>query len=339
MRFLGSRGRRRVVLLLAGLALGAGGPTTVAAFRSDVQRPGSSVTSIPDWVAPPINRAQVLKSQGGTPGYVKPGASYYLCSDVGSDSGNPASGLLSVTSNLSALTSTLVGQVLGVLSGSPPCSSSLFNRISGPHTVNGTTGTKAVSVTTRDNAGNTDTATRSVVIDGTAPAATNGFSITNGGATAGRAESNDLVTFTFDEPVDPHSIVSGWDGSPRSDVYARVVESGGNGRNDTIDFWRVPAPNTYVQVPVTSVVTGSNSVLLAGDYTGANVTFSGSTMEVAGNTVTIRLGTADAAATNLKTVTANTAMTWRTSNTIFDRAGNLLPAVSVAEGGTADPEF
>jgi VCBS repeat-containing protein len=46
---------------------------------------------------------------------------------------------------------------------------------------------------------------------------------TNGsGGTISRLDQNDTIVYTFSEPMDPNSIVAGWDGTDRRDVVVRV---------------------------------------------------------------------------------------------------------------------
>ncbi len=322
--------KRALLLLVVGVVLGVGTPATLATFKDGAGSAGNTVTADPDWLAPPVT-ASVVKSQGGKAGYVRPGGSYYLCANVGADSGNPASGLQSVTTDLTRLTTSLLGTVLGtVLSG--PCSSP-NNRSAGPYTVKAGAVSGTVTVTTRDNDGNTRDATPHVTVDGTAPAATTSFFTTNAGATLGKAETNDSLTFTYNEPIDPQSIIANWDGSQRSDVYARIIQ---NGKNDSMDFWRA-TPTGYQQVPVT-LTTGTPYMSLGENYVSGTVVFSASKLEVSGNTVVVRLGTPDLPA-NVLTVAANSTMTWRTSPLVYDWAGNSPAGQTLTEAAPADREF
>jgi hypothetical protein len=328
---------KRLLLILVGVALGVGTPVSLATFKESAGSSGNSITADPDWVAPPVETAVVAKASGGKKGHVKPGGSYYLCASVGADSGNPPSGLQGVTTDLTTLTTGVLSQVLGTVLGGP-CAGGPYNRIAGPHTVKAglANGTQTVSITTKDNDGNTRTSTPSVTVDGSAPVGTTAFSATNGGAIAGKPEANDYLTFTYDEPIDPESIVPNvsWDGSQRSDVFARIIQ---NNKNDSMDFWRQTAPGVYSQLPVT-LTTGTPYMSLGANYVSGTVVFSGSKLEVSGNDVIVRLGTPDAPA-NLLTVTANSTMTWRTSPLVYDWAGNNPAAQVLTEGGTADKDF
>ncbi len=327
---------KRALLLLVGIVLGVGTPATMATFKESAGTAGNSIVADPDWVAPPVDQAHVIKSQGGKAGYVRPGGSYYLCADIGADSGNPASGLRDVTTDLTRLTNGLLGTVLGALGAGPPCSASVFDVVTGPHTVKAGAVSGTVGITTRDNDGNTRTATPSVTVDGAAPAGTTSFFTTNAGATAGKAETNDFLTFTYGEPIDPHSVIAGWDGTQRSDVFARIIQAG---NNDSMDFWRQTGPTTYLQIPVTAT-TGTPYMSLGGNYVTGTVTFSASKLEVSGNNLIVRLGTPDAPG-NVNTLAANatSTMTWRTSSALFDWAGNLAAAQTLTEAAPADKEF
>ncbi len=325
---------KRALLLLVGIVLGVGTPTTVATFKESAGTAGNSIVADVDWVAPPVSAAQVIKSEGGKAGHVRPGGSYYLCAGVGPDSGNPPSGLQGVTADLTRLTDGLVGTALGVVGSGPPCSTSVFDHAAGPHTVKAAAVSGTVGVTTRDNDGNTRTATPSVTVDGTAPAGTTSFYTTNAGATVGKPETNDFLTFTYAEPIDPHSVITGWDGTQRSDIYARIVQ---NGKDDQMDFWRQTSPGVYARVPVTAT-SGTPYMSLGGNFVGANVVFSASKLEVTGNDLIVRLGTPDAPG-NLLTVATNVTMTWRTSDTVFDWAGNLGSAQVLTEAAPADKDF
>src|SRR6202008_4875250 len=51
------------------------------------------------------------------------------------------------------------------------------------------------------------------VIDNVAPTAVT-VQTTNGGGTNGLMQQGDTITYTFSEPIDPNSILPGWDASP-----------------------------------------------------------------------------------------------------------------------------
>jgi len=100
----------------------------------------------------------------------------------------------------------------------------------------------------------------------------------NGSGQHGRPESGDTVTFTYVGAVDPHLILSGWDGSA-TPVTVRLDD---NGNTDVLTV-RDPSDG--------STLTGLGVIDLNGDYCGGTTLFTGSQMTLSGNTVTIVLGT------------------------------------------------
>jgi predicted ribosomally synthesized peptide with SipW-like signal peptide len=337
---IGRRWTLRLGLLGAGLAVGVSGGTTVAAWTAKVDTPAGTVQAIADWVAPAVSDVHVLKREGGTPGYLRPGGEFRVCATVGADSGNPASGLRDFATDLTSLATTLLAPLLTT----PPAATcpASSNQDSGlkrlPTTA--TVGTKTITATSRDNAGNTQTESSSVVVDGVAPKqAASGFTTTNvAGGTAGRPETGDTITFSFDEPIDPHSVVPGWTGAAPATVYPYFIQSG---NKDTLVVYRTDANGAAALTPLTTAA----GVELNGNYVGATVYFN-ATMEVAGNGLRLTLGTvpANAAGTNLAanvglTTGSTTATVWPAGTGMFDRAGNPLAAASQTEPLPLDREF
>src|SRR6266540_2236454 len=152
---------------------------------------------------------------------------------------------------------------------------------------------------------------RAVVVDNTAPSASDIQAVNKTGGIAGRAEIGDTITYTFSEPIDPNSILASWTGASTNIVLR--LNDGGAG-NDTVTIFN--SANTS-QLPLGSVS------LARTDYTTANITFgasgTASTMVMSGNAITITLGTQSAAAT---TGGGNSTMVWTPSATATDRAAN-----------------
>lgn len=325
----------RLGLLGTGLAVGVSGGTTVAAWTSKVDTPAGTVQAIADWVAPTISNVSVVKREGGTPGFVRPGGEFRVCSTLGADSGNPASGLLDFTSDLTGLATTLLAPLLPTTTAAP-CPAAT-NQDSGVRRLpaTATTGTRPIAQTARDRAGNSRTETTNVVVDGTAPKqAPSGFTTTNvAGGTAGRPEPGDTISFTFDEPIDPHSVVPGWTGASPATVYPYLAQAG---NNDTLIV--------YSAQQAVLPLTNGGGVVLGGNYVLASTYFNG-TMEVAGNALRITLGTVPANAgntnllTNVTTSASTTATQWTAGTTLFDRAGNLHVAARQNEPLPLDTEF
>src|ERR687893_196291 len=96
------RGRWCVIVVCLGVL--AGGGVTYAAFSATTASSANNFSAAPDWVAPTVSRSTAGEAGGGVAQHVHPGASYHLYGEL-SDSGNPASGVASVTANVSALSS------------------------------------------------------------------------------------------------------------------------------------------------------------------------------------------------------------------------------------------
>ncbi len=103
-------GRRRrtatrcAVLLLALTLTGAYAFGSIwGAFTSKASDPGNQVTAASDWAAPTVSTL-IQKTTGGIPGYIHQGGAYRFYANV-SDTGNPASGVATVTGNVATISS------------------------------------------------------------------------------------------------------------------------------------------------------------------------------------------------------------------------------------------
>jgi hypothetical protein len=294
-------------------------------FTATAPDAGNTITAATDFRAPAASASAIGKTAGGTVGSIKKGGTYYVYANV-SDTGNPASGVSKATANVNSITSGSTAVALS--SGSFSAGGVTYNYRSAALTAGSTlaAGSYSYSLTLTDVAGNSATQSGfSVSVDNTAPTGTD-VQATNGGATVGLAEAGDKVSFTFSEPPDPNSILTGWSGSATS-----VVVRLNNATNDTVTIFN--STNT-TQLPLGSISLGRS------DYTTANLTFgatgTASTMVMSGGTVTITLGTQSAAAT---TAAATGTMSWTPSATATDAAGNALSTTAVTESGAADKEF
>lgn len=106
------------------------------------------------------------------------------------------------------------------------------------------------------------------------------ISLTNtSGGTPGKAEQDDAVTFTFDQPLNPASVLTGWSGSTLS-VVVRIVDSGSSDSLVVYD-----AANT--------TLANLGTVALNGDFTGGapgTASFTASQMTQNGTSIAIVLG-------------------------------------------------
>ena len=315
------------VLALAGLLAALAVTGTVAAFSDPGDNASNTVTAAPDFAAPQVSSAVVAKTPGYEPSHVKQAGAYYVYANVGADTGNPASGTASVTANLGAFDTgqSAVALTAGSYSvgGVPYGYRSAALAADNPLTA----GSRAFSVTATDNASNASTFNGALTVDNTAPTAAD-VQTANGGTVAGRPEIGDTVTFTYSEPIDPESILSGWTGA-QTDVTVRV-NHGGLG-NDSLLVYN--SANT-IQLPLGTVNLGRT------DYVGTNRTF-GATgtkakMTRSGNSTTVVLGTQSGAGT---TALTSGTMAWTPSASVYDRAGNANTTTTANETGAADREF
>ena len=307
--------------LALGLALGAGccAGTAYAAFTSITSNGPNSFSANNDLRAPTVTASVMGKSEGGEPGYVRPGGAAYFYANL-TDAGSPASGTASVSGNDGAGATALSAGAFSAAGVS-------YNWRSGSYTVPAyANGTRPYTVTATDNAGNQSSAAPySVIIDGTAPTATDVQAANITGGTVGRPELGDTMTFSFSEPIDPQSVLAGWTGAS-TNLVVRITHSGSQ------DLLTVYNSANTAQLPL-------GTVNLKGDYVTANATFgvtgTKSTLVRSGNTLVLTLGTPSGSTRT----GANAAMTWATASGPYDRAGNLVPTTTVTETGAGDREF
>jgi hypothetical protein len=177
-----------------------------------------------------------------------------------------------------------------------------------------------------DNAGNATNSTTVVnrVVDNVAPTASD-IQAANGGATVGKPETNDTITFTYSEQIAPASILAAWNGSSTA-VTVRINNSGGN---DTFEVWN--GANTAL-LPLTG-----SAVTLNGNYVTASAVFA-ATMVQSGAAITVTLGTLSSG-TPTTAGGGGAAMSWTPSATATDIAGNPCATTAATESGAADKEF
>jgi hypothetical protein len=322
------RRQRRLALSLFAALLGLATTAGVvwALYTDNAASDGNELVAAADWAAPSASASVIGKSQGGVPGYIRQGGTYMVYANV-SDSGAPASGIAGVTANASTVTTSQSAAALSA--GSFAIGGVAYSHRSGTLTANATlaAGTYSYSLTSKDLVGNSRTqGDYTVIVDNTAPTAAGIQTANRAGGTAGKPELGDSITYTFSEPIDPHSILANWNGQATS-VVVRLT-------NATGDPLTVYNAANATQLPLGSVNLGRN------DYVSSSVTFgasgTASTMVQSGNAITITLGTASAATT---TAASTGTMSWTPSASAYDRAGNAETTTARAETGSADREF
>jgi hypothetical protein len=289
---------------------------------------GNSITAASDFRTPTASAATIGKTAGGFAGQIKKGATYYVYANV-SDTGNPASGVATVTANVSSITAGSTAVALSA--GSFTAAGVSYGYRSAALTA-GTSlaaGSYSYSLTLTDVAGNSQTQSGfSVTVDNTGPTGSD-VQTANGGTTNGLPQAGDTISFTFSKAIDPNSILSGWSGGS-TNVVVRL-NNGAGSNNDTVTVFN---STNATQLSLGSVNLGRS------DYTSASITFgapgAASAMVMSGNTVTITLGTQSAAATS---AAATGTMSWTPSASATDPAGNAASTTAVTESGAADKDF
>jgi hypothetical protein len=319
---------RRTAVLPALLLVVSSAGAAFAVFTKSTPVPSNTFSTKADWEAPTASPSVIAKTVGYSAGYIKQGATYYVYANI-TDGGNPPSGVSSATANVSTFDS---GQTaVALASGSFSINGVSYNRRSASLTANATitAGTYSYTISMTDAAGNARTQTGlSVVVDNTAPSATDIQTTNVGGGTNGLAQIGDSITYTYAEPIDPNSILAGWTGASTS-VVLRLNHGGTS--NDTVTIFN--AANTS-QLPMGSVNMGRTDYVTTSRTFGASGT--ASTMVMSGNSITITLGTASGATT---TAASTGNMVWTPSSTAQDRAGNACTTTARTETGTADRDF
>jgi hypothetical protein len=279
---------------------------SAASFTDSEQNP-QTVSAITDWTAPSAEASVIAQTTGGTPGYMKSKATYYVYANV-VDSGSPASGVASVKANVSAITS---GQTaVSLVAGSYTVGGVSYDYRSAQLTA-GTlsAGSKSYSLALADKAGKSSSASFSVIVY----AAFKGseFETDNAsGGTEGKPEKGDTVSFEFNNDPEASSIVSGWNGSGTQSVTVSIADSESN---DTLS--------------ISGATLGS--VALKGDFTDSTATFSGSTVSLSGSTATVVLGTASG---SVKIDSDKSKAVWTPSASNLDLAGNACSTSNVTGG-------
>lgn len=324
-RALAATGGVTACVLLA--PLGALTPTVTgsevhAAFTATGSNGVNTFAARADWVAPDASAVTVAKTLPGyLTGAVQPSAAYRVHAHV-TDAGDPDPGSLTVRADLSAVTAGETSTVL--TSGASSLGGVSYNHSSATLTSGASTGVKGYTLTMTDTSGNSRTRTGyTVLVDGTAPAATDVDTTNKAGGTAGRPESGDTLTLTYSERIDPYSVMAGWTGSAQA-VTVRLTKSGNHNSISVLS----PGGAT---LPLGTVDTASNV-----QYTSGTIDFTGSTMTQTGGAVSLVLGTPSSAPS---TLTAASALSWTPSSSAYDAAGNNSSTTTATEQGVSDSNF
>jgi hypothetical protein len=318
--------RRRpgvVLMVTIGLVLGVGGGA-LAAFSATTTNGGDRFVAAPDWEPPNVTRTVIAKTVGYLTGMIGPGSQFYVYAQI-DDGGNPAAGVGNATADVSAF--SIGGASVAMNAGAFSAGGVLYNYRSAARTAIAqmANGTRTYSLTMADLALPVHSQTQSgftVLVDGMGPAPIDMTSANRPGGTIGRAEQGDSITYTWSEPIDPESLVPGWDGGSPTTVTVRLAN---NGAGDQV---RIRGSN------------GGNlnfgTVFLQQNYVSGAGEFDDSTIRMLGNTVTIVLGTQSG---TTRLVAIATPTTWQASTGAFDAAGNACSNATITGSGSPRIDF
>ncbi len=310
----------RTLAMALGLALlfGAVGGVAYAAFSSVDSNAGNSLSAAADWTPPSVPSSVIAKnSPGYLGGFIHQGGNYRVYANV-TDTGNPSSGVATVTADVSNISTGQNALALTSTGGPFTVQGVSYNYRSGGTLADSplAAGSHSYSITATDGAGNSNRQGGfSVTVDNTAPSA-NAIATANvGGGTAGRAELGDSVTFTYTEQIDPTSILNGWTGASTS-VVVRINSSGAS---DTLQVWDA---TNGAQLPLGQIALGANYVAASRTF---GLTGTPSTMVQTAGAIKVTLGTPSG---GTKTVPAGSTITWTPSTAPDDAAGNFVTATT-----------
>ncbi len=332
------KGKAAVALAaVTALALIAAG-AAIAAFGARTSNPGNTITAAPDFVPPAITATVVAKTQGGVVGFVRKGGGYFVYANVSADTGNPASGLNTVKANVGEITS---GQAeVTLAAGTFTAGGVTYNYRSAELTANSAIeGSRPYTVTATDKAGNAGTVSGTATVDNVAPTAAD-IQTANKGTTVGLAEEKDTITYTFSEPIEPESVLAGWNGTS-TPVVVRLVDNGLLGLATGNDEVLIYNSANNAQLPLGAVNMGRSDYVagLLGGFVSYGATGTPSTMTMSGNTITITLGTLLGVLVGPTTAAGTGTMVWTPVATPYDRAANVMATSPATESGAVDKDF
>jgi signal peptidase I len=335
------RKRRRAVAAAVTVVAVVGLPAAMATF-TNTKTASASVGSANDYMPPSVSSTVIAKQTGYLAGAIKQGGTYYVYAND-ADSGNPAVGISTVKTDVSAVTTGSTAVTL--TAGSYSINGVSYNYRSGALTANGSlSGSKSYTISSTDALAQAQTQSGySVTVDNTPPTAADVQTANHAGGTAGTAEIGDTLTYTFSEQIDPQSILAGWTGSSTNVIVD--LEDGGCLLNILIP---ICADDTIEIYNGGSVLSTLGSIdMNDGGYTGGGLigtapdtlfgaTGTASTMVQSGNSIVITLGTRSGTAPDNG---GSTLMDWHPATSPYDAAGNAASGTVRSETGSNNKEF
>ena len=342
------RHRKPLTAVLTAIAIGAMAlavvPVTFAAFSSGTESAGNSVVAANDFRPPLVTAAVLGKSIGGATGFVKQGGEYFVYANVAADTGNPASGIAGVKADVSNVTTGSTSVPLAA--GSFSAGGVSYGYRSAAFSANAVLaeGPRSFTVTATDNALNANSLGGSVTIDNTAPKASDVQTTNVGGGTNGLAEQGDTLILTVSEPVEPESILAGWNGITATNVTVRIIDNSLLGLGLGDDVVQIFNSGNTTVLPLGAVDLGRSDYVTG--LVGGNVKFGASgtksTMTMSASTITVVLGTYEGEGllgSNRQIAGGTGTAAWAPVATPYDRAANAMSTAAANESGPADREF
>jgi hypothetical protein len=169
-----------------------------------------------------------------------------------------------------------------------------------------------------DTAGNTASSVVGArLTNNTAPIPTD-VNADNGTGTVGLVEPGDTIEFDFNEPLQPASVMAGWNGSAGTAVTVRLIDSG---NADSFEIWN--AANT-TQTRLTS-----GGDVVAKRLVTANITFNATIAQTSSGVYVITLGTIRSGSAASATSATSVNLAWPAPAGFLDLAGTASVAKNV----------
>lgn len=159
----------------------------------------------------------------------------------------------------------------------------------------------------------------------------------SGGATTGKLDAGDRMTFLYSEELNLASVAAGWTGSPLA-VTLRLRDGNllnlGN-KGDTVDVLLNGTPVNIGSVNLKEdYLKSGKTALFAATLTGSTTTVNGSPATL----ITVSVG-ALTSGSGVRTANTASTMVWTPSTAAADLAGRPTSSTPVTETGSADREF
>ena len=214
-----------VVPVGVGLVLGLGSGA-LAAFSATTTDGVNQFVAAADWEPPHVTRTIIAKTPGYLGGKIRQGGQFFVYAQI-DDGGNPPAGVGTVTADVSAFSTggTAVAMTAGRVLGR---GRALQLPQRGAHR-DQPDGGRNPDLLVHDGRRRRPRAFPDA--DGIhgdrrqhRPGSRELTAANRAGGVVGRAEQGDSITYTWNEPIDPESLIAGWNGGSPTTVTARLRE-------------------------------------------------------------------------------------------------------------------